>query len=338
MTVVTSGKVLVTGANGFVATWIVSYLLQKDYSVRAQVRSEEKGKHLKSQFGDKLEIIVVSDITAEGAFDDAVKGVDAVIHAASAFTFPDDPNDLIAPTVKAATGILQSTLEYGSSVRRVVLLASSAAVEERNDKPQTFDEKSWNFQAVRDVEANGKGAFWINKYYASKTLQEKASWDFYEKHKSSLGWDFVAINPSLIFGPLLTAVDKPEHLNVSMHELFSAVCKGEKDPATMLGFQNCWVDVRDVANAHVLALTKAEAAGERILVSAEPFNWYDWILVGRKISSEVPDIAGSYDPATTQYVVTFDCSKASRIFGLKYHTKEETLRDVFADVKSKGWW
>lgn len=67
MTVVTSGKILVTGANGFIATWIVSYLLQNGYAVRAQVRSEEKGAHLKHQFassGDKLEIVVVSDITA----------------------------------------------------------------------------------------------------------------------------------------------------------------------------------------------------------------------------------------------------------------------------------
>lgn len=163
--------------------------------------------------------------------------MDAIAHAASAFAFPDDPNDVIIPAVKGTTTVLQSALQHGSSVRRVILLSSSAAIEERNDKPQTFDEKSWNFQAVRDVEVNGKGAFWLNKYFASKTLSEKAAWDFYEKHKGSLQWDLVALNPSLVFGPVLTAVQKPEHLNVSMNQLFSAVCKGEKDPATMAGFQ-----------------------------------------------------------------------------------------------------
>lgn len=90
-------KVLVSGANGFIAVWVVRTLLEHGYSVRGTVRSESKGTHLLNLFKDevlngKFELVIVPDITAYGAFDDAVKGVDAIEHTASPFHFKaDDP-------------------------------------------------------------------------------------------------------------------------------------------------------------------------------------------------------------------------------------------------------
>lgn len=96
-TVPLGSKVLVTGANGYIAVWVVRTLLEKGYHVRGTIRSADKGVHLKEMFtkagyGDNFETVVVEDITKEGAFDEAVKGVDAIEHTASPFHFKaDDP-------------------------------------------------------------------------------------------------------------------------------------------------------------------------------------------------------------------------------------------------------
>ncbi|KAH9949956.1 NAD(P)-binding protein [Amylocystis lapponica] len=342
MTALTSGKVLVTGANGYVAVWVVQYLLVAGFSVRATVRSEAKTTHLRKLFasyGDKLEFVIVEDIAKPGAFDEAVKGVDAIEHTASPFTFAfEDPNDLIIPAVHGTTSILESTLKHGSSVKRFVLLSSTAAVEEMGAVPRTYDENSWDDQAVKDVEVNGKNAHPVNKYCASKTLAERAGWDFYEKHKANLSWDFTVLNPPFIYGPVLNEIDAPEHLGTSMHQLYTIVCKGEYEESFLKAFSDCWVDVRDVASAHVLSLTKAEAGGERIIFCEGKFNWYEWLSIGRSLSPDVSAFPGSYDPSTAQYLVTLDTSKAARILGIQYFTKEVTLRDVFADFEAKGWW
>ncbi|KAK7687131.1 hypothetical protein QCA50_009634 [Cerrena zonata] len=135
---ITTGKVLVTGANGFIAVWLVKDLLEKGFSVRGTVRSEAKGEHIKklfSQYGDKLEIVIVDDITKEDAFDEVVKGVDAIEHTASPFHFNvSDPQELIRPAVAGTTSVLQSALKFGTSVKRVVVLSSTCCHPNRRSR------------------------------------------------------------------------------------------------------------------------------------------------------------------------------------------------------------
>jgi len=218
-------KVLVTGANGYLAVWVVKKYLEAGYSVRGTVRSLSKSTFLTEKFsnyGDRFELVAVEDITKDGAFDEAVKGVDVIAHTASPFHFKaTDPNgmsslsyqkarvffllkrvhsDIIIPAVRGTTSILNSALKHGSNVKRFVLTSSAVAVREPTTVPRAFAESDWNNADVEAVKTKGSAAGPAVMYMASKALAEKAAWEFVAAHKSEISWDLVAINPPYIFG------------------------------------------------------------------------------------------------------------------------------------------
>jgi nucleoside-diphosphate-sugar epimerase len=218
-------KVLVTGANGYLAVWVVKKYLEAGYSVRGTVRSLSKSAFLTERFsnyGDKLELVVVEDITKDGAFDEVVKGIDVIAHTASPFHFkatnPDGEqflsyrkvvffnlrngihSDIIIPAVRGTTSILNSALKHGSNVKRFVLTSSGVAIRESTTVPRVFTESDWNKADVEAVKTKGSAAGPLAIYMASKTLAEKAAWEFIAAHKSEISWDLVAINPPYIFG------------------------------------------------------------------------------------------------------------------------------------------
>ena len=108
--------------------------------------------------------------------------------------------DLIVPAVRGTTSILNSALKYGSTVKRLILTSSVAAVREDTAVPRVFTESNWNNSAVEAVKTKGSAAGPVAIYLASKTLAEKAAWEFVDAHKSEISWDLVAINPPFIFG------------------------------------------------------------------------------------------------------------------------------------------
>ncbi|PSR87356.1 hypothetical protein PHLCEN_2v5173 [Hermanssonia centrifuga] len=341
MPATTAGKVLVTGANGYIAVWVVKSFLDKGYSVRGTVRSESKTKHLTETFkayGDRLEVVVVEDITKEDAFDEAVKGVDAIAHTASPFHLnADDPNELITPAVKGTLSVLQSALKYGTTVKRIVVTSSTAAVISPDPNPRVFSEDDWNDPAIKEVEEKGRDASAASKYRASKTLAERAAWDFVQKNKSKIGWDLVVLNPPYVFGPTLHELDDPEKLNTSMLDWWSSVVKGRKDNETLASVGSEYVDVRDIALAHVLALQKEAAGGHRIIISSGPWKWQDWVNAARSIDANLPAGNTSYDPSKATHTTRYDTSRASKLLGIGYFGIAETTRDVIAQFKEKGW-
>ncbi|CAL1709333.1 unnamed protein product [Somion occarium] len=343
MPAIASGKVLVTGANGYVAVWLVKQLLEQGFSVRGTVRSPAKAEHLKKLFashGDKLEFVVVEDITKDGAFDEAVKGVDAIQHTASPFHFNAvDPSEIIGPAVAGTGTILQSALKFGTNVKRVVVLSSTAAVQEAGlPEPKVFTEKDWNNKAIEEVETKGKDADQIEKYTASKTLAEKAAWAWYEKNKAQLKWDLVVVNPPFVFGPLIHEISDVSALNTSMNLWYLFVLKGAGDAATLATVGNCWADVRDVATALVRALEKPEAGGERFIISAGPWKWQDWVNSARKFSPSVPAGNTEWKRETNVDPIITDSSKASKVLGVTYIPLDQTTKDILADFEQRGWW
>ncbi|KAH9487447.1 Putative uncharacterized oxidoreductase [Psilocybe cubensis] len=260
-------RVLVTGANGYIAMWVIRTLLEQGYRVRGAVRSEEKGKHLKeyfSKYGDKVEWTIVPDITKEGAFDEAVKGVEAIEHTASPLpSSAPDPDETIKPAVQGTLSVLQSALKYGSDVKRVVLTSSAGAIINPVTEPTAvFDESHWADAYLKDIKEKGKDNPAIVKYRASKVLAERAAWDFYKEHKGSIGWDLVALNPPL---EPLQRVDTPENLNSSLEMWWKHIAL--EQPDDVLKGTYGYIDVRDVAAAHVVSLQKDAAGGERIIVA-----------------------------------------------------------------------
>ncbi|KAF7296278.1 hypothetical protein HMN09_01097100 [Mycena chlorophos] len=336
MPAISSGKVLVSGANGFIAVWVVRSLLESGFSVRGTVRSEEKGTHLKTLFasyGDKFEVVVVPDITAQGAFDEAVKGVDAIEHTASPFHFQaDDPADLIIPAVKGTVGILESARKFGPAVKRIVVTSSVAAVMNNSTAPvTTLTEADWNDGSVKAVEEKGRDAPNALKYRASKTLAERAAWKFAEDHKSEIGWDLVCLNPPLVLGPVIHEIASPSALNTSMAMMYTAFHNTDAGG----GSSGNWIDVRDLADAHTRALTTAAAGGERIIVASGAYVWQNFLDATpeekkAKYSAGVPGSGKD-----VQHSVLLDTSKSVRLLGMKYRGFEETTRDAIQDWEEK---
>ncbi|KAJ7679549.1 D-lactaldehyde dehydrogenase [Mycena polygramma] len=337
MPAITSGKVLVSGANGYIAVWVVRTLLENGFSVRGAVRFADKGTHLTELFapyGDKFELVVVPDITKEGAFDEAVKGVDAIEHTASPFHFQaDDPAELLEPAIKGTVGILESARKYGTSVKRVVVTSSCAAVMNisKEEKPQVLSELDWNDQAVEEVEKEGREATAAAKYRASKTLAERAAWNFVKKYQGEIAWDLSVMNPPLVLGPILHAVSSPAELNTSCLSMYNAFTK----PDGAIDGGN-WVDVRDLASAHVLALQTEAAGGERIIIAAGAFKWQEWLIEvpqPSKYNKPTPTAKG----AETTHLLQYDNTKSTKLLGLGYKTIKDTLPDVLADWEARGW-
>ncbi|KAF9813505.1 hypothetical protein IEO21_05542 [Rhodonia placenta] len=341
MPVVNSGKVLVTGANGYIAMWVVHTLLEQGYTVRGTVRSESKAKHLSKVFAsysEKLEIVVVPDITKEGAFDEYVKDVDAIEHTASPFHFKaGEPDELIIPAVHGTTRVLESALAHGSRVKRIVVTSSCASVMQVQDTPRKFSEEDWNDAAIAEVREKGRAASQPAKYRASKTLAERAAWDFVAKNKEKLTWELVVLNPPYVFGPAIHEVGAPESLNESMHDWFHSVLKGSKDPKQLSTIGSCWIDVRDLAEAHVLAIKKEEAGSNRIIISEGPWKWQDWIVAAREAGVSPPVSDDSYEPSKAVHHILYDTTKAAKLLGLKYRSIKESTRDSIEDFKARGW-
>ena len=164
----------------------------------------------------------------DGAFDDVVQGVDAIMHTASPLLlgFDGDPDHFISPAVNGTIGILKSATAHGKTVKRIIVTSSCAAVLTEDPEPRMFSEVDWNDAAIQEVQEKGINARPIVKYHASKTLAERAAWDFCEKNKATIHWDLVVVNPPYVFGPVLQEVASPSDLNATMLYWYGTVCKG----------------------------------------------------------------------------------------------------------------
>ncbi|KAF8580286.1 D-lactaldehyde dehydrogenase [Ramaria rubella] len=341
-------KVLVTGASGFIAAWIIKTLLEQKFYVRGTVRSVGKGNYLRNiynEYAGCFEYIVTGDMAKEGAFDEAVKGMDAVIHTASPVTLQvDDPDELIIPAVKGTNGILESILNHGRTVRRVEILSSMATIIQPAipGRQLVLTEKFWNEDAAQQVRDRGRKASPLDKYRASKTLAERAAWEFAEKHKKDIEWDVVTFNPPYVWGPTLHEIPSASSINTSLVDVY-ALIKGRIAPTTVpLGN---WTDVRDLATAHVKALVVEQAGGERFIISSGPYTWQDFL---DSIHSGARD-RGLLDIPTgtpgagknVTHPILLDTTQVRTILKLEFRGMEEmakdTARSLLEREKSQEW-
>ncbi|KAA1471305.1 NAD-P-binding protein [Dentipellis sp. KUC8613] len=337
-------KFLVTGANGFVAAWVIRALLEKGHAVRGTVRSVKKGDYLRNIFktyGDKFELVIVEDITKEGAFDDAVKGIDIVAHTASPFQFKaDDPDDFIAPAVNGTVGILESVKRHGLTVKRIIVLSSaSTIVDPFNTAPVIiYDESDWNETSHQLVEQQGKNApvpFW---YIASKTLAEKAAWDFVEKNKSEINFDLVTLVPPYIFGPPIHEVHSVSELNQSLSDFHDTLVKGV--PYNFPEIAHGFIDVRDLAEAHVRAAEVADAGGKRFIISGGSFHWQDIMDTAAEIQPPVVENLAKGTPGIGRPIsknFTLKAGRAEQILNMKWRPLQDTIRDTLVAFKEQGF-
>jgi len=250
----------------------------------------------------------------------------------------NDPDELIVPAVYGATRVLESALAMGTSVKRVVITSSIAAVQHPQEAPVPFTEDDWNDAAVLEVRAKGRAAEGFLKYCASKTLAEHAAWDFVEKNKNSIGFDLVVLNPPFVYGPVIHEANAAAELNTTMHDWFYSVFMGSKDAEQLSTVGSSWIDARDLGEAHVLAINKEAASGHRIIVSEGPFRWQDFVNAAREAGVQTAESDTTYDPAKVIHTDIYDASKAVKLLGMKnYRSIRESTADMANDFKMKGW-
>ncbi len=240
--------VLVTGGTGYLAAWCIATLLRRGYRVRTTVRDAGKADRVRSAItragapADGLEF-AVADLLGDDGWPDAMAGCSGVLHVASPLTATRDAEAVIRPAVDGTRRVLRAARDAG--VRRVVYTSSCGAVYYGHpDRPTPFDESDWTIIGGGPMSA----------YVTSKALAERAAWDFLAAEGGDL--QLTVVNPAGIFGPALS----PEA--TSSLGLIRTLLGGTP------GVPNLWmgiVDVRDVAELHVLALESPEAAGERFI-------------------------------------------------------------------------
>lgn len=254
--------VLVTGASGFIAQHTIIRLLDAGYRVRGTVRSLRRADEVRAVIaahtgGKDLEL-VEADLTSDAGWADAVRGCRYVLHVASPLPSapPKDENELIVPARDGALRVLAAAV--AEHVDRVVMTSSVAAVlyGHERDGSRTYDESDWS--RLTDE---------VGAYEKSKTIAERAAWDYMESVPEAQRVELCTINPGLVLGPVLAADFS------TSGELVRKLMKRELPGCPDVGW--AVVDVRDVADAHLAAMTAADAPGKRFVVAIEHASMRD---------------------------------------------------------------
>ena len=317
------------------------------------MRSSDKGDYLKKVFArhaDKLEYVIAEDLEQAGVFDNAVKGVDGVLHTASPFHFNAENaalDKLVNPAVRGTKNVL-SSIAKEPSIKRVVITSSFAAILDRNSKGhaegvKVYTEADWNESDPRQSGEDGNAQTPMNTYRASKSLAEKAAWEFVEAHQPK--WDLATINPPLILGPIIHQCASPDSLNTSIKLVWDLV-HGSKKESELQGPAGCYVDVRDVAKAHVEALVQAAGGNERFAPTDGPFTWQDVADVIHATSLSIPAEWKKNTPVGVKGAGLkvqqnkLDGSKTEKVLAIKYHDLKKTIEgtlESLLDYEKRGW-
>ncbi|KAI7535787.1 dihydroflavonol-4-reductase [Hortaea werneckii] len=320
-------KVLLTGATGFIGAHVLRILVEKGYDVVAVVRSADKARYFEDQYpAGKVSHAVVADITVDGAFDRAVQSdppFDAVIHAASPFHFhsKEFQSDILDPAVKGTTGILKSVKAYAPGVRRVVVTSSMAAVLNLKNPPDLYDETVWNPVSLEEAQSGP-----ILAYMGSKTFAERAARDFVSREKPS--FDLVTIHPPGVYGPPIHKLESLDAVNTSNHvfaDLLQGGWQGEVPDSSL----SQWVDVRDVALAHMRAIEVPQASNRRILtVAGYTSNEQVASIVASGFPALRRKLPSSFGSTTSGKVSKVDTQFAKSELGIVFTSLEASVIDT----------
>lgn len=246
--------VLVTGGTGFIGLHCLQQLLDKGYKVRTTLRSESRKQEVLDAMKkhasniENLEFFI-ADLLNDDGWKEAVEGSKYVLHVASPFFLgePENEDVFIKPAVEGTLRVLKACAD--SDVQKVVLTSSFAAVGYGHSREkEVYTEEDWS-------SVDGE----ISPYAKSKTLAEKAAWEFVENLEESKKFELTVINPVAVTGPMLTSdIGSSNDFLLKLISGSMPAC-----PKIHMGY----IDVRDVAKAHIFSMTEEKTNGERIIVS-----------------------------------------------------------------------
>lgn len=259
----TKPLVVVTGGSGFIASHVILQLLQQGYAVRATARSLSKRPLIEAMLhqGGQSDLsnleVVAADLTHESSWDAVINGATYVIHVASptpTLNFKDE-SEMINPAINGVLFVLRAASRH--HVKRVVLTSAYGAIFAGHpDQTTPFTEEVWS-----DLSAKN-----IHPYQKSKTMAERAAWNFIAQDRSGL--ELATVNPVAVMGPVLAS--DYSHSNIQIQDLLMGKTKAV--PRVDSGY----IDVRDVASLHLLAMTEPAANGQRFLATTgETYSMLD---------------------------------------------------------------
>ena len=322
-----TGTVLVTGGSGYIAGFTIRQLVAEGWTVRTTIRSlakEQQVRDILDVDNSKLTFFA-ADLADDAGWAEAMAGCTHVAHLASPFpdSSPKDENDLIIPARDGALRALRFAKEAG--VRRIVMTSSMAAIAYGRSRGEaTYTEKDW-------TDINHPDAY---PYVKSKTIAERAARDWMEANGGDM--EFCTVNPSLVLGPVLS----PD-FSTSV-EVVKKMMDGSFPGVPDLGY--CIVDVRDLADLHVRALTAPDMDGERFFAAGKFFKMHAMAMVlkerlgdeaGKVPTRKLPDwvmkLVALWDPVVRQVkselgkVRHADASHAKEKLGWQTRDEEETI-------------
>ncbi len=334
------GTVLVTGGSGYIGGWCVIGLLQQGYNVRATIRDLSREATVRTNLakvvdpGNRLSFYA-ANLTEDAGWDDAVEGCDYVLHVASPLGVaePKDPNELIIPARDGAKRAVGAAIKAG--VKRVVMTSSVAATHKSGAGDTISDETVWT--DLKDPK--------LSAYGQSKTIAERAAWDLIAA--SGGATTLAVVNPALVLGPVLSG-DYSESVQV-VERLMSGRVPG----LPRLGFNI--VDVRDVADLHLRAMTDPQAAGQRFIAAGQ-FAWMADLAAllkanlgpeaakvpTRKVPDFVLRIAGLFDKDLASVTgglgrkQEYTTAKAQSLLGWKPRPMQDTVLDCARSLVANG--
>jgi dihydroflavonol-4-reductase len=336
------GLVLVTGGSGYIAGYCIAQLLSEGWQVRTTVRNLRRANDVRAAVGriaaNANEIdFVAADLNADAGWTEAVAGANYVMHVASPVpaVAPKTDDELVRPARDGTLRVLKASRDAG--VKRVVMTSSVAAIAYgRGNRQEPFTEADWTDETNRTDSG---------PYDRSKTIAERAAWAWIKAEGQAL--ELATINPSFVLGPPLGA-----DFSASL-EIIKKLLDGSVPALPRMGF--ALVDVRDIAQLHVLAMTAATAAGQRFIGSSD-FYWFKDIAKilrqglgdkARKVPSvEIPDFLvrafAMFDPVLRSRLFELgkrrmmSSSKARRELGWTTRPVPETILDTAKSLITQG--
>lgn len=331
-------RVVVTGANGFIAQHCIAALLRQGYSVVGTVRSPAKATLVRNVHGQnpRLEVVVIEDMTSHDAYLSQLSPLSpsAILHLASPFTYTTTnyERDLMIPSVRGTTALLEAASQI-KSVRRIVQTNSFACIYNADAGPRPdkiYSARDWSPLTYKDgIHATNPAA----AYRASKAAAERAALDFMSSRLPH--FDLVSLCPGMVFGPFLpgAAPSSARDLNTSNTLVHAVVASaGGVMPPTK---GPVWVDVRDVADAHVRSLSTPEAGGRRFLLAAGVYCNQELADEARRMMMESKGKGRSSripvgEPGRREAHLHFgvDARGAEEVLGMKWRGLGECLREL----------
>ncbi|CAG9985054.1 unnamed protein product [Clonostachys byssicola] len=297
--------VLVTGANGFLGSHVADQFLHYGYNVRATVRDTVKhawyADLFEKKYGkDRFELVQVDDMSKDGAFNEAIKGVKIFVHTASVMTFDPDPKNVIPTVIAGVLNALKAAYAEPSVKRFVFTSSSSAVVTSHPDVPPIVaTDDTENEWAVKHAwsEPPYPADHGARVYEASKTQAEQELWKFHRENRSKRP-DLVVntVLPNLVFG---RSLDPVRQGYLSSGGLIPALWQGQVLPFHKAQNPQYFVDVQDVGRLHVIGALFEKVKDQRLFGFADRFSWDKILEIMRKQepNRKIPDnFLGGEDP------------------------------------------